>query len=215
MEELKNASTPLLKKIDLAVFEHIDKFKTTPSYVNLQDFYNGMDEEQQKVFKAFLLLAIFLLPTIFLGLVYWQNNNLKKDLLTRTALVSKANEIIGQKKSLRSISPGILSQNPIDGQEMMSSRISSILSTLGMDLGKIQIDNYTGELVSTGVMKSEADFKFTNISTDELMNIFINMIQREKFRIQNLSIVRNADTNFLNGEFHAIHLGNNQNVEEE
>ena len=215
MDELKNNSIPVLKKIDLAVFENIDKFKLTPGYNNILDFYNGLEEEQQKVFKAFILLVIFLIPSIFLGLVYWQNNNLKRDLETRIALVSKANEIIGQKQSLRTISPTILSENPIDGQEMMSSRLSNILSTLTMDLSKIKIDNYVGELASTGVMKSEADFKFTNISTDELMNIFINMIQREKFRIQSMSITRNSDTNLLNGEFHAVHLGNNQNIEEE
>ena len=215
MDELKTTAVPIFKKIDQAVFEHIDKFKSTSSYNNLQDFYNGLEEDQQKVFKAFVLLAIFIIPLTFLGLVLWQNNNLKKDLETRVALISKANEIIGQKQSLRNIAPNILSESPIDGQGMMSSRISNILSATGIDLSKIQINNYNGELISSGIMKSEADFKFTNISTDELMNIFINMIQREKFKIQNVMIIRNADTNLLNGEFHAVHLGNSQNIEEE
>jgi hypothetical protein len=167
MDEFKNNSIPILKKIDLAVFQYIDKFKLSPGYNNIQDFYNGLDEEQQKFFKAFILFIIFFIPSILLGLIFWQNHNLKSELATRIALISKANEIIGQKQSLKMISPTILSENQIDGQEMMSSRLSNIISTLGMDLSKIKIENFANESVSTSIMKSEADFKFTNISTDE------------------------------------------------
>jgi hypothetical protein len=215
MDDFKTTSIPLFKKIDVSVFEKIDKFKSTPTYNNLQDFYNGLDEEQQKVFKAFIILIIFIIPMLLLGLILWQNNNLKKDLETRIALVTKANEIIGQRKSLRTVIPSILSENPIDGYDMMSSRISNLLSASGIDLSKLKINNYKGDPVTTGIMRSEADLKFSNISTDELMNIFINLIQREKFRVQNVAISRNAETNLLSGEFHAIHLGNFQQTEEE
>ena len=39
----------------------------------------AFDEEQQKVFKAFIILIIFIIPMLLLGLILWQNNNLKKD----------------------------------------------------------------------------------------------------------------------------------------
>ncbi len=216
MEDLNSTdSLPFFKKIDLLVFDRISKFKLTPGYNNIQDFYNGLEEEQQKFFKAIVVLGLFLIPILFLGLVWWQNNNLKLDLKTRIALISKANEIIGQRQSLRNIAPSILSDSPIDGESMMTSRISNLLSSVGVDLSKIQISNYTGQLSSGSIMKAEADFKFSNLSTDELMNIFSNMIQREKFRIQSVDIVRNSDTNLLQGKFHALHYGNSQNPEEE
>lgn len=215
MVEDVNNSIPLFKKIDRSVFERIDKFKLTPGYNNLQDFYNGLEEEQQKLFKAIVILLIFLLPTMILGLVWWQNTSLKEDLATRQALITKANEIIGQNQGLREIFPSVLSQNPIDGQDMMSSRMSNMLSAAGIELSKIQVKNYNGEMISSVVMKSEADFAFSNITTDELMNVFVNMIQREKFRIQSVDIKRNNDTGLLQGQFHAIHFSNAQNTEEE
>ncbi|WPU64018.1 hypothetical protein [Peredibacter starrii] len=215
MVEDVNTSIPMFKKIDRSVFDRIDKFKLTPGYNNLQDFYNGLEEEQQKLFKAAVILLIFLLPTMVLGLVYWQNNTLKADLATRQALITKANEIIGQNQGLREIFPAVLSQNPIDGQDMMSSRMSNMLSAAGIELSKIQVKNYNGEMISPVVMKSEADFAFSNITNDELMNIFVNMIQREKFRIQSVDIKRNNDTGLLQGQFHAIHFSNAQNTEEE
>jgi hypothetical protein len=210
-----NKNTPLFKKIDRSIFEQIDKFKVSPGYNNLQDFYNGLDEEQQKIFKASSIFTLFFLPLFLLGAVWWNNQSLKNELDTRVALVEKANEIIGQRQSLTDVLPRILSDSPIDGDSMMSSRISNLLSSIGGDLSKIQVSNYNGEMVSGTIMRAEADFRFTNLSTDELMNIFTAMIQREKFKIDSVTIKRNAESNLLNGEFHAIHFGNARSVEEE
>lgn len=213
MEDLnKPASMPIFKKIDREIFDRIDKFKLTPGYNNIQDFYNGLEEEQQKVFKAGVIAVILFLPLLPLGFLFWQNTSLKADLDTRIALISKANEIIGQKQSLRDVSPNILSDSPIDGESMMSSRLSNILSAASIDLSKINVNNYTGEMTSGTIMRSEADFQFSNLSTDELMNIFTTMIQREKFRVSSVDIKRNADTNLLQGTFHAIHFSNAENT---
>lgn len=215
MEDFNRTSIPLFKKVDREIFSRIDKFKLTPGYNQVQDFYNSLDEEQQKVFKAAVILVMFLVPAIFLGLFWWQNNSLREDMNTRIALITKANEIIGQKTSLRDVAPNILSDSPIDGASMMTSRLSNLLSAVNIDLSKIQVNNYEGTMTSATIMRSEADFQFTNLSTDELVNVFTTMIQREKFRIQSVNISRNNDTNMLKGQFHAIHFGNAANVPEE
>lgn len=203
MDEIKSA--PLFKRIDHAIFERIDKFKQTPGYHPIQDFYNGLEEEQQKLFKGIVILSIFLLPVMAVGMMVWQNNNLRTDLSLRTQIVSKANEIIGQSQGLQEITPQVFSANPIDSQSMMSSRISSLLSSTAIDLSKVQVSDFSSESISSNAMKAEAKFAFSNVSTDELMNIFTVMISREKFRISSVEIKRNADTNMLQGQFHAIH----------
>lgn len=215
MEEINNGSTPIFKKIDQALFAKIDQFKTTPGYNSMQDFYNGLDEEQQKSLKALVILVLFMIPVVFLGFIWWQNVSLKEDFETRVAIVKKANEIIGQKQSIGDIAPQILSPNPIDGESMMSSRLSNLLSAVGVDLSKIKVSGYEGNLISGNIMKSEADFSFSNLSTDELMNVFTSMIQREKFKIESVNIKRDTQSNLLQGRFHAIHFSNAQTSEEE
>lgn len=212
MEENK---LPLFKKIDLAIFERLDKFKGTPNYNSIQDFYNGLEEEQQKIFKGFVILSIFLLPLMGIAMVGWQNNSIRNDLELRQSILTKANEIIGQNQGLQNITPQVFSQNPIDSESMMTSRLSNLLSSMGVDLSKIQVRNFNTENISNNVMKSEADFSFTNVSTDELMNAFTAMIQREKFRISSVEIKRNNETNLLQGQFHAIHYSSFSSAEEE
>ena len=215
MEDLNNtARVPFFKKIDRSIFDSIDKFKLTPGHNNLQDFYNSLDEDQQKFFKALVLVLILFIPALLTGFIWWKNNSLKVDLQMRMDLISKASEIIGQKQGLGEVGPNLLSSGPIDGESMMSSRLSSLLSSSGIDLSKIQVSNTTNETTGS-IVRAEADFKFSNMSTEELINLFSNMILREKFRIQQVQIQRNADTNLLNGEFHAIHFAGAQTIEEE
>jgi hypothetical protein len=200
-----NKSLPLFHRIDREIFERLDKFKQTTNYHPIQDFYNSLEEEQQKVFKAVCVALIILIPALMLSIVWWQNNKFKNDLALRTSIVSKSNEIIGQKESLQQIIPQAFSSNPIDDQSMMTSRLSTILSSMGIELAKIQVKEFSTKTITSNLMKSEADFSFNNLSTDELMNMFTSMIAREKFRISELDVLRNKDTNLLQGQFHAIH----------
>lgn len=203
MEE--NTSTSIFKSLDKAVFEKLDSFKSSPNYNIIQDYYNSLEEEQQKVFKLVVLVALMLIPLIFLGALYWQNAGLKADLDLRISLVEKAKEIVGQRNELGKYTPQIVASNPISDQSGMTSRLSNILGTMGVDLSKIQVNNFEPATISSNVVKAEADFAFTNVTTDELVNIFTAMIQREKFRVSSVNIQRNADTNLLIGTFHAIH----------
>jgi hypothetical protein len=214
MEDI-NSDSPLFKKVDTAVFDSINKFKQTPNYTGVQDFYNGMEEDQQKVFKGIIVLTMILIPALFLTMLFWQNSRFKEDLALRESIVNTANQILAQSGGLQEVGPRVLSMNPIDSQSMMTSRLSNMLSSMGVDLSKIQVKDFNSNMISSGVMQSEADFSFTNVSTDELMNIFTAMIQREKFRIQDVSIKRNPETNFLQGQFHAIHFSSVVAEEEE
>lgn len=203
MEEKK---LPLFRRIDQALFERIDKFKQTPNYTPIQDFYNSLEEEQQKLFKGVVILLIFLLPLMGLGVVWWQNGVFRDNLEMRKSLVARANEIIGQSQSLQEITPQVFSMSPIDSQSMMTSRLSSLLSSVGVDLSKIQVADFETVTVSSNVMRSEAKFSFSNLSTDELMNIMTSMMAREKFRVPSVEITRNNDTQLLQGYFKAIHF---------
>lgn len=210
-----NARTNPLKQMDRSIFEQIDKFKTTPNYTVLTDFYNNLEEEQQKLFKFGTLLALVLIPVILLSFLWWQNQNVREELALRTQIMNKAQQIIGESLGVSSVSPQIISQNPIDSEDMLMSRISNTIGGTGIDTSKITRGEFVTTNISEKIFQTEAVINFTNLSTDELMNMFTNLIRKEKMRVSEVTINRNADTGLLYGNFRVIHLATIQPTEGE
>lgn len=213
--EDNTTSTSIFRKMDQAIFEKLDGFRTSTNYNILQDFYNSLEEEQQKIFKLGVISLIVFFPLMLLGILTWQNSNLNKELALRSSIVIKAREILDQRSKLDEVAPQVMSNQPISEQSQMSATLSRLLSTMGVDLSKFQVNNFETTAISATVRRSEADFAFTNLSTDELMNTFSVMLQREKFKISQVDIKRNSDTNLLIGSFHAIHLASGASAESE
>ncbi len=201
-----NAKTPLMKKIDQKIFDQIDKFKTTPNYNVLTDFYNNIEEEQQKLLKGGVILVLLLIPALILTLLFWQNQNVRAELDLRQSIINKAQEILGKSRGVSAISPEIVSPNPIDSEEMLMSRLSNAIAGSGMDTTKISRGEFNTTNISEKIFQTEAVINFTNLSTDELINLFSPLIAKEKMRISEVSINRNVDTGLLIGNFRVIHL---------
>lgn len=205
MEDLKT-NTNLFKKLDTAIFQQLDKFKQTANYAPIQDFYNGLEEEQQKLFKVGVLFITLMLPISVVGILWSQNQNLKADLEMRKEMISKGAGILADMKSLEQISPQVFSASVIDNNSLLSSKVSQIMQSQGLELSKLMVSNFQSENVSSTLLKAEADFKFNDLSTDELMNVFSAMMSREKFKISDVNIKKNLLTNKLEGTFHALHF---------
>lgn len=195
----------IFKRIDTEIFQWVDKLKSHPNYQSFLDFYTGLEDEQKKTFKITTLALLFVLPLILLGFLFFQNHSLKQDFNKRVEIFSKANEILSKNQGVRQVSSNILSQNPIDSSEMIIAKISNTLSPMGVDLNKIRVANFESNEISSSIISSQAEFSFSNMSVNELMDTFIGLIRREKFRIETLHINRNETTSLLSGQFLGIH----------
>jgi hypothetical protein len=205
MDDL-NTKTPLFKKMDRLIFQQIDVFKTTPNYTTFQDFYQGLDEDQQKAFRVSMVIATFVIPLLLMAFLWWQNLSLKQEIELRSSIVNKAQEILGQNMGLRQVAPRVLSANPIDSQSMMTSRLSNLLTGIGVDLSKIQVTQFDKTEITSGILRSEAMINFNNFSTAEMTNLLNTMIARERFKIASLEVKRNQNSNLLQGQFQAVHF---------
>jgi hypothetical protein len=214
MDDL-NTKAPLFKKMDRLIFQQIDVFKTTPNYTTFQDFYQGLDEDQQKAFRVSVVIATFVIPLLLMSFLWWQNLSLKQEIELRSSIVNKAQEILGQNMGLRQVAPRVLSANPIDSQSMMTSRLSNLLTGIGVDLSKIQVTQFDKTEITSGILRSEAMINFNNFSTAEMTNLLNTMIARERFKIASLEVKRNQNSSLLQGQFQAVHFSAIKAPEEE
>ncbi len=199
--------TPLLKRLDTLLFTRLDEFRKTPGYAKLLESYAGLEEDQQKVAKWAMLSATFLIPLLLVSIMWWQNSAVEKDLAMRVALVERMQQIIAQNGEIGGLTNAIASPNALTSDSDLSSRLSSSLSATGVDISKIQVNNFTSDSVTPDLTKAEADFRFEGLSTEQLVGVFTALLQRERFRISSVQITRNATSNLLDGNFHGVHFG--------
>ncbi|MBY0518014.1 MAG: hypothetical protein K2P81_13985 [Bacteriovoracaceae bacterium] len=205
----------LIKRFDLFVFTKIDEFRKTPNYSKLVNLYGQLEDEQQKVAKIALLAATFILPFLMVVAMFIGNMTVESDLANRTALVERMQQIIAQNGDIGGLANSLASPTPLNNEGELNGRISSALSSAGVDLSKMRISNFSTNNISPTLSKAEADFKFTGLTTEQLMNIFSTLLQRERFRIASVQIKRNDQTNVLEGQFHGVHYGEIQTQDEE
>ncbi len=199
--------TPLLKRLDTLLFTRIDEFRKTPGYAKILESYAGLEEDQQKLAKWAMLSATFLIPLLLVSIMWWQNSAVEKDLAMRVALVERMQQIISQNGEIGGLTSAIASPNALTSDSDLNSRLSSSLSASGIDVSKIQVNNFTSDSVTPDLSRAEADFRFEGLSTEQLVSVFTALLQRERFRISSVQITRNDASNLLDGNFHGVHFG--------
>ncbi len=200
----------LFKKSDLFLFNKVDELKKKPDYAKVQEFIGKIDDEFKEVAKIIATAAFLLLPFIFLFIFFLHNMGLHEDIAIRKEFINLANEIIASHKQIGSSSQRIISTSPIEGQGGFNSRISNILSSSGTDIEKIQVSNFLSEDIAGNIIRSEGDFRFTAMTTEELANLFIALVTREKMKVSTISVRKNMKTNLLNGTFRVVHFAKNE-----
>jgi hypothetical protein len=206
---------PLIKRLDTYIFTQLDEFRKTPGHAKIIDFYGSLEDESQKVFKWLLLASTFIIPFLLVAVIWWQNSAIENELNMRIALVERMQQIITQNSEVGGLSSSIAAPTAFTSQDELSGRLSSTISSVGLDISKIRINGFTSEVVSPLLTRSEADFKFDGVSTDQLMGLLTALLQRERFRISAVQINRNNEANLLEGSFHGVHFGETQLADEE
>lgn len=196
----------LLKRIDLYLFAKIDVLKQTQEATKTLELFSNLDEEQQKVTKWLMLVGVIFVPFILVFMLWLQNYSLSGDLDMRKKIAIKAQDILAENQQVQDVSQTMLSATGLMDQADLTNRLSTILPGVGVNLSKINISSFDSQNVDQ-LIKSDVDFKFDNLSNEELVSLFTALISREKFHISSVEIKRNDKSNLVEGIFHGIHLG--------
>lgn len=205
---------PLMKRMDVFLFKKLDTFRSTPAHSKMVEFYAGLEEGEQHLFKSGLLAALFILPLFFIGLMWWGNSRLSADLEGRRQLVMRMQDIVAQNNDANNLAATMAAPQGFTDQTELTGRLSSLLASAGVDASKLRLNNFSSSPVGN-LMRSEADFRFDGLSTDQLVNLLTALLSQERFRISAASIRRNSSSNLLDGTFHGVHYGQNAPALEE
>lgn len=205
MEKSKNIFT----KTDEFIFKKIDFFKSDSSFQKINDLLTNFSDEQQKIISQILAFVLIVSPYIFVIIFWWGNHTLKNRLEIKSQILEQITTLTNSKENKANISSVYLAPSSILSIEDLENNIKNLMSRNNIEQNKINIANFTQLSSTSSISKIEALLIFQNFGSLDFSNFLRALVDQEKFKIITIKLIKNKETDLLNGEFTIMHLGKN------
>ncbi len=208
-EEEKN----LFKKIDGQIFEQIDKIKDHPNILVIKDFLGTLEDNVLNTMKYIGTSIFLVIPLIVFVIFKFMNADIEKSIELKKQIIQHSNEIISNKKVIEETARSILSPETIDNQDIFQSKITNIVTPLGIPLDKIKISNFFNEVLPGNISKSEVLIKIGNFTTEDFA-VFLKAISfNNKIKLGKIEIKRDPKLKVINGIIKTINFSKDNSTD--
>jgi len=209
---MKKLDLNILKPIDDFTFKKAEELQAHPEIQKLMDNYAALDERVQDLVKNIIALCIVLIPILFIMTLWSFNSSLKDTLELKKETLSIAQEIVAKEAKVGVVKRKFINSTPIKTQSEFQNKVSSILSSSGIDSTKIALGGFDTVDLDALIMESRVDLKFSQLSNSELFTMINNMNMRLKVKIDEISIKKNTTNNLLEGIIRVIYYGQDSDL---
>lgn len=197
----------ILKPIDQWILTKLDEASNHPEIQKLLDQYANLDEKIQDIIKNLLVVAIVIIPVLFILILWTFNSSLKDELAIKKETLNIAKEIIAKEAKLKMVKRKYFNSVAVKSQNDLQTKISSALSMAQIDSSKVNLGGYQEALEGADIVESRVDLKFNKFSNQEIFNLISTLNMRLKVKIEEISIKKNTSDNLLQGIVHIIYYG--------
>jgi hypothetical protein len=202
-------SSNVFSKIDDFIFKKLDFLKNDGSFQKFSDGLSNLEESQQKLVAQLTTFSFILIPFIFVAIIWWGNSQTKKTLDVKKQIIEQIALFDGNQNALNNVSTNYLSPTAIGSQEDLDNRIRNILSQSSIDQEKVTVSNFQSTSTSSSVAKIEADLQFNGFGTNDFSVFMSTLVERERLKIMKVDLIKNKETNLLEGTISLMHMGQN------
>lgn len=195
---------PILKPLDEALFKQIDKIYSSAFYSKIKELLSNLDDDKRSLVIHVISFTLISIPFFVVLIVFFSNQSLKTELALKEKIYHLGEDIIADRKQLEAIAFNFINNSSIDNDSALQSRIKSMLSGTRVDTNKITISEFNSNPSFNNSNQVIADVNFNRFSASDLTELLSAMINREKFKVSNMNIKKNAETAQLEGKTQII-----------
>ena len=195
----------IMRKFDLYILDRLDSLKEKPEFRKIIDQQNSLDDKYKLAIRYALLVLSLGIPLIILSIFFALYSSYSSELEMHELIIQKATRV-------RDLSVEASDQRAshigavISSESLLKTKISSLLSTSGIDQSKITISNFNLN-ENAGISEIEATMQFKEISDSQLYNIFNKVLILGKFKASAIDILKNEKTQLLEGTIDLAYFG--------
>ncbi|MBD65495.1 MAG: hypothetical protein CME62_09830 [Halobacteriovoraceae bacterium] len=198
----------IMKPVDDFLFAKIEQFKETPWYQTQLEDLSNLEEQQQTLIKTALTIVVFALPLAILLVTFLIHSSLQSSLNTTEELISTGMRIVEKNQTIGTKANSLFGPG-IDTRNSMNATLSRAASRSAIDPTKISVQSFNMS-EDKGYRVVVADVKFNDLSNKDFFTFLKNLNNQSKLRVDNITITKNAESNFLEGTFTFSHYSKNQ-----
>jgi hypothetical protein len=196
----------LFKRVDAEVFDKIDKVKDHPNLLTIKDFLGTLEDNVINSMKYTGTVIFLILPLLIFSVLKLLNSNVSSNIALKKEMINYSNEIIANKKVISETARRILSADTIETLDIFTSRITNIVTPLGIPLNKIQVSNFVNEVLPGNIAKSEVLIKFSDFTTEDFAAFIKSLSLSNKIKIGKIEIKRNPKKKLIGGIIKTINF---------
>ena len=201
------SKTNVFIKIDEFIFQKLDLLRNDGFFQKFNDAISGLEEAQQKAIAQVTTFTFILVPFMFAAVLWWGNSQARKDLDVKKQIIEQIAFYDGNQSAFTNISANYLSPSAIMSQNDLDSKLKNILASVSIDAQKVNISNFNVLSTTSSISKVEATVNFKSFGTSDFSNFIRGLTESERFKILKVNLVKNKESNLLEGSMSLMHMG--------
>jgi hypothetical protein len=194
----------IMKKIDLLLLDNIEKLKGSSEFQKITDKYNLLEETHQAVVNTMLMALTFIIPLFIILFAYLFYSSTSHKIELSEKMIETASSIISKSRQLKIESRDLLGTS-ITSEAMLKNKITSALSSAGIDTSKIIISNFD-LFEDAGINEVSADLQFKSLSSQNVYALMQKVFVQSRFRAKTINIEKNTKDQLLEGMIQISHF---------
>lgn len=192
----------IMKSIDLAIIEQINKAKESPQYQTLQDQYDLLEDNMQTVVKYGLFVIASGIPIIIVLISFTFYSLKSSELDTHELIISKASEIIAKSSQIDDVGKDLFGR-PIPTEAFLKNQMTSILGRVAIDPQKVIISDFNKD-ETAGISEISTSLQFNDISSTNFYSLIESLSVTKKFKIKTINLEKNEQSQLLKGKIELL-----------
>jgi hypothetical protein len=196
----------IFKPVDELMFKFIDEIFALSFVRKLSEDLQTLPEDQQKIINQSLTFLILLVPFLIVFVLYLGNRDIRKTVDYKEQVLTMAQENQARRNELQFYGQGLLSGTDIPDQTAFQSLVNDIVRSRSLNPSNVNLTHFEQSAAGTSLVQSTAGLSFSELTTQDLTNLMLDLVSRHRVRFQALEIEKNQASKFLQGSFELLHF---------
>lgn len=197
----------IFREFDDFIFKQLDNFKESSAKQKIDDTLNSLSEQQLKIVSQAGSYAIIFIPIFILLGLFISNSMYRSDINLKKEILSEIEYFNSKKNEVENLGRRIISPHKVLNRDDMTARIRRLAQRKDIGPKSLAVANFEALEQSGNISKSEASINVRDLTSKNLSDLFLGLLQSEKVKVHEIKLKRDSKKKLINGNLKITHYG--------